>query len=95
VQKAGTFDPEPVVDVLEGLELESLRGPGRVIRKIDHQANVGSYLGVVAWVDGFPDFALWKDATYIPGDQVWRPEREVAELRARTGPRGGDDGSRA
>jgi branched-chain amino acid transport system permease protein len=92
VQKAGTFDPEPVVDVLEGLELESLRGPGRVIRKIDHQANVGSYLGVVAWVDGFPDFALWKDATYIPGDQVWRPEREVAELRARAGPRGGDDG---
>jgi branched-chain amino acid transport system permease protein len=85
VQKAGTFDPEPVVDVLEGLEFESLHGPGRVIRKIDHQANVGSYLGVVAWVDGFADFALWKDATYIPGDQVWRPEREVAEMRGRTG----------
>ncbi len=85
VERAGTFDAEPVVDVLEGLELDSLRGPGRVIRKTDHQANVGSYLGVVAWVDGFPDFALWKDATYVPGDQVWRPEAEVTELRARTG----------
>ncbi len=83
VERAGTFDAEPVVDVLEGLELESLRGPGRVIRKVDHQANVGSYLGVVAWVDGFPDFALWKDATYVPADQVWRPEGEVAELRVR------------
>ena len=80
---AHTFDPEAVVDALEGLELDSLRGPGRFIRRSDHQANVGSYLGIVAWADGFPDFALWKDAVYIPGDQVWRSEAEVAEIRAR------------
>jgi branched-chain amino acid transport system permease protein len=82
-EKAGTFDTEPVVEALEGLELESLRGPGRVIRKVDHQANVGCYIGVVRWDESFPDFALWQDATYIPGDQVWRPEAEVLEVRAR------------
>jgi len=73
----------PVVDALEGLELDSLRGSGRVIRKADHQANVGSYIGVVAWDRSFPDFALWRDATYIPGDRVWRPEDEVRRVRAR------------
>ncbi|MGH7318696.1 MAG: ABC transporter substrate-binding protein, partial [Candidatus Rokuibacteriota bacterium] len=82
-ERAGTFDTEPVVDALEGGGLDSLRGPGRVIRKVDHQANVGCYIGVVRWGESFPDFALWQDATYIPGDQVWRPEAEVLEVRAR------------
>ncbi len=83
VKKANTIETEKVVDALEGLELDSLRGPGRYIRKVDHQANVGSYIGVVAWDKSFPDFALWKDATYIPGDKVWRSEAEVLEVRAK------------
>ncbi len=82
-ERAQTFDTEKVVEALEGLELDSLRGPGRFIRKVDHQANVGTYIGVVAWDKDFPDFALWKDATYVPGDQVWRPEAEVLQLRAK------------
>ncbi len=82
VQRANSLDTERVIDALEGLELESLRGPGRFIRKVDHQANVGSYIGVVAWDERFPDFALWKDAIYVPGDQVWRPEGEVLAARA-------------
>ncbi len=83
VKKANTFETEKVVDALEGVELDSLRGPGRFIRKADHQANVGSYIGVVAWDPGFPDFAIWRDAVYVPGDQVWRPDGEVLALRAR------------
>jgi branched-chain amino acid transport system substrate-binding protein len=83
VKKANSIDTEKVVDALEGLELDSLRGPGRYIRKADHQANVGSYIGVVAWDKSFPDFAIWKDATYIPGDKVWRSEAEVQEVRAK------------
>ncbi len=83
VKKANTIDTEKVVDALEGLELDSLRGPGRYIRKVDHQANVGSYIGVVAWDKGFADFAIWKDATYISGDKVWRSEAEVLEVRAK------------
>ncbi|MGH7333778.1 MAG: ABC transporter substrate-binding protein [Candidatus Rokuibacteriota bacterium] len=85
VQQAGALDTEQIVDALEGLELDSLRGPGRVIRKADHQANVGTYIGVVAWDERFPDFAIWKEATYIPGDQVWRPEAEVPEIRRHHG----------
>jgi branched-chain amino acid transport system permease protein len=80
--RAGVFDTERIVDALEGMELDSLRGPGRFIRKVDHQVNAGTYIGVVAWDERFPDFALWKDATYIPGEQVWRPEAEVARVRA-------------
>ncbi len=83
VKKANTIDTEKVVDALEGLEMDSLRGPGHYIRKVDHQANVGSYIGVVAWDKNFPDFAIWKDATYIPGDKVWRSEAEVLEVRAK------------
>ena len=82
-KKANTIETEKVVDALEGLELDSLRGPGRYIRKADHQANVGSYIGVVAWDKSFPDFAIYKDATYIPGDKVWRPEAEIPEIRAK------------
>jgi branched-chain amino acid transport system substrate-binding protein len=85
VKKANTIDTEKVVDALEGLEMDSLRGPGHYIRKVDHQANVGAYIGVVAWDKSFPDFAIWKDATYIPGDQVWRSEAEVQEVRAKAG----------
>jgi hypothetical protein len=81
VRKADSFDSEKVVDALEGLEIDSLRGPGCVIRRADHQASVGSYIGLVAWDDGFPDFALWKNATYVPGDQVWRPEAEIRAAR--------------
>jgi branched-chain amino acid transport system substrate-binding protein len=81
VKKANAVETERVVDALEGLELDSLRGPGRYIRKVDHQASVGSYIGVVAWDKAFPDFAIWRDATYIPGDKVWRSESEVLEVR--------------
>src|SRR5574341_286162 len=83
VKKANTIDTEKVADALEGLELDSLRGPGRYIRKVDHQANVGAYIGVVAWDKSFADFAIYKDPTYIPGDQVWRPEAEIPQERAK------------
>jgi branched-chain amino acid transport system substrate-binding protein len=83
VKKANSVDTEKVVEALEGLELDSLRGPGRYIRKADHQANVGAYIGVVAWDKSFQDFAIWKEATYIPGEQVWRPEAEIPKERAK------------
>lgn len=85
VQKAGTAETEKVVDALEGIELDSLRGPGRYIRKVDHQANVGSYIGTVAWDKGFTEFATYKNPTYVAGDQVWRPEAEVPQVRAKAG----------
>ena len=78
---AGTFESDRVADTLERLQLPSLRGPGRFIRKVDHQANVGTYIGIVAWDPGFPDFAVWKDPTYIPAEGVWRSEQEVLALR--------------
>jgi branched-chain amino acid transport system permease protein len=81
VETAGTFEADAVVDTLERLQLPSLRGAGRFIRKVDHQANVGTYLGEVAWDPAFPDFALWKDPVYVAAEEVWRSEPEVLELR--------------
>jgi branched-chain amino acid transport system permease protein len=81
VRQAGTFDTEAVVTALEGIELDSLRGPGLIMRAVDHQANAGTYIGVVAWDPDFPDFAVWTDPVYIAGDRVWRPESEVLAVR--------------
>jgi branched-chain amino acid transport system permease protein len=80
-EAGGSFETEQVADALERLQLPSLRGPGRFIRKVDHQANVGTYIGEVAWDPSFLDFAVWIDPTYIPAEQVWRSEPEVLELR--------------
>ena len=42
--KAGSTKSEDVVKVLPGLKWRSLRGP-RYIRDVDHQADVGIYVG--------------------------------------------------
>jgi branched-chain amino acid transport system permease protein len=81
VRHADSFDTEKVVNAFEGLEMDSLRGPGCIIRNEDHQASVGCYIGLVAWDDSFPDFALWANATYVPGDQVWRSAAEIRAAR--------------
>jgi len=80
-EMAGGFDSDSVADTLERLQLPSLRGPGRFIRKVDHQANVGEYIGVVAWDPAFPDFAVWKDPIYIRAEEVWHSEQEVRQRR--------------
>jgi hypothetical protein len=43
--------------------------PPSLSRGLDDQAGVDSCIGVVAWDPAFPDFAVWKDAAYTPGDQ--------------------------
>lgn len=86
-QKAGDVASDRVAPALEGLELDSLRGPGRYIDKYRHQANVGSYIGVVDWAADFKEFATYREATYIPGDQVWRSEEEIKQIREKAGNR--------
>jgi len=86
VEAAASFESKQVVSSLERLQLASLRGPGRYIRKVDHQASVGTYIGEVAWDADFPDFALWKNPTYVPAEEVWRAEQEVLAIRAEQTP---------
>ncbi len=80
VSKAKSFDSEKVMKALKGMKFNSLRGPV-YIHPYHNQANVGSYIGEVAWDPNFPYFAIWKDFTYVPGDRVWRSEEEIRELR--------------
>lgn len=82
---ANSLESDKLVTALEGMQLDSLRGPGRYIDKFHHQANVGTYIGVVDWVPEFKEFARYKDPVYIPGDQVWRSQEEIIQIREKAG----------
>lgn len=77
VEEAGSLDPDELVEVLEGYEFESLRGPV-TIREIDHQASVPVYSGTVTQ-DPDVGFATWTDVREIPGEEVWLSEEEVQQ----------------
>jgi len=83
IEKAKTFETEAVIKAMEGLSLDSLRGPF-FIRPLDHQAGVPCYQGTIIKDPAYP-FAVWKDLSRIPGDQVWRSEPSVREIWEKTG----------
>ena len=82
-EKAKTVETEAVIKAMEGLSIDSLRGPFS-IRPLDHQAGVPCYQGTITKDPAYP-FAVWKDLSRIPGDQVWRPEAGVREIWKKTG----------
>lgn len=77
VEEAGSLDPEELIDVLEGYEFDSLRGPV-TIRAADHQASVPVYSGTVKQ-DPDVGFATWTNVREIPGEEVWLSEEEVQQ----------------
>ena len=83
MEKAKTAETEAVIKAMEGLSVDSLRGPF-LVRPLDHQAGVPCYQGTITKNPAYP-FAVWKDLSRIPGDQVWRPEPSVREIWGKTG----------
>lgn len=77
VEEAGTVEADPLVEVLEGFEFTSLRGPV-TIREVDHQASVPVYSGIVT-EDKEIGFPTWTEIESIPGEEVWLSEEEVTE----------------
>ena len=77
VEKAGSTDPEKLVDALSGLSLSSPFGP-IVFRALDHQATMGAYVGKTVVKDGRGTMADWRyadGANYLPSDEAVRKLR--------------------
>jgi branched-chain amino acid transport system substrate-binding protein len=79
VEKAKTVDTEKVIEALEGLQWDSLRGP-QMIRSQDHQANGGLYFGIT-YKDPKYSFFTMKNLLYIPGQEVWHTPEELKTFR--------------
>ncbi|MBP2311096.1 ABC transporter substrate-binding protein [Azospirillum soli] len=79
IEKAGSTDPEKVVDALSGLQLTSPFGP-ITFRASDHQATMGAYVGKTTVKNGRGTMTEWRyadGANYLPSDEAvkkMRPE---------------------
>jgi hypothetical protein len=69
-----------VVKVLPGLKWDSLRGP-RYLRDVDHQADVGIYVGYTGKDPKYDKFLILKKVVEVPAPDVWMPAAEVKELQ--------------
>ena len=77
IEKAGSTDPENVVDALSGLQLTSPFGP-ITFRASDHQATMGAYVGKTTVKDGRGTMKDWRyadGADYLPSDDAVRKMR--------------------
>ncbi|CAO3413538.1 ABC transporter substrate-binding protein [Azospirillum doebereinerae] len=77
VEKAGSTDPEKLVEALSGLSISSPFGPV-VFRASDHQATMGAYVGTTTVKDGRGVMKDWRyadGAAYLPGDEAVRALR--------------------
>ena len=79
IEKAGSTEPEKVVDALSGLSLTSPFGP-ITFRALDHQATMGAYVGKTTVKNGRGTMKDWRyadGANYLPSDEAvakMRPE---------------------
>ena len=79
VEKAKGIETEKVINALEGIKWDSLRGP-LTIRPLDHMANCGIYFGVT-YKDPTYSFYIMKDVYYVPGQEVWHSVDEINSMR--------------
>jgi branched-chain amino acid transport system substrate-binding protein len=84
VEKAKSIETEKVIDALEGIQWDSLRGP-LSIRPFDHMANCGIYFGITH-KDPKYSFYTMKDITYIPGQELWHSVEEIKAIRKKGEP---------
>jgi len=77
IQKAGSVDPEKLVEAFRGLTLSTPFGM-ITYRPEDHQSTMGSFVGRTALVDGQ---GVMQGFRYVDGTEVLPPGSEVAPLR--------------
>lgn len=74
IEKAGTTETEAVIDAMIGLTIDSPVGP-ITYREIDHQTDMGAYVGRLTVEDGLPRMVDWRFAAgsdYLPDDETVR-----------------------
>jgi branched-chain amino acid transport system substrate-binding protein len=79
VEKANSPETEKVIDALEGIQWDSLRGP-LYIRPFDHMANAGVFFGTTR-KDPQYSFYILKEVGYIPGQDLWHSVDEIKAIR--------------
>jgi branched-chain amino acid transport system substrate-binding protein len=80
IKKAKSAKSADVVKVLPGLRWNSLRGP-RYIRDVDHQADVGIYVGYTKKDPKYKNFLVLKNVVEVPAPDVWMPVEKVKKLQ--------------
>lgn len=71
IAKAGSTEPEALVDALRGLEVDTPLGP-IVYRQADQQSTMGTYVGRLTVKEGMPRMEDWRfgaGADYLPSEQ--------------------------
>jgi branched-chain amino acid transport system substrate-binding protein len=79
IKNASSMDSDAVADAIEKLKFDGLQGP-LTFRKVDHQANVPSFLGTTGKVEGLP-FKGLVDIKRIPAESVWPTPEEILAQR--------------
>jgi branched-chain amino acid transport system substrate-binding protein len=79
VDKAKSLETEKVIEALEGLNWDSLRGP-LYLRPQDHQASGGLFFGTTV-KDPKYSFFIMREMVYIPGNDLWHTLEEIRSLR--------------
>ena len=82
IRKAESLDSDKIVQAMEGMPWKSLRG-SHYIRREDHMADVGVYVGYTTKDPRYDKFLILKDLTVVPADQVWISVDEVKRLQPR------------
>ncbi len=79
VDKAKSLETEKVIEALEGLSWDSLRGPLH-LRPQDHLASGGLFFGTT-YKDPKYSFYIMRQMVYLPGDDLWHSWDEIKLLR--------------
>jgi branched-chain amino acid transport system substrate-binding protein len=79
VDKAKSLETEKVIEALEGLSWESLRGPLH-LRPQDHLASGGLFFGTT-YKDPKYNFYIMREMVYLPGIDLWHSLEEIKSLR--------------
>jgi len=79
VEKAKSLETEKVIEALEGLGWDSLRGP-LLLRPQDHQASGGLFFGTT-FKDPKYSFSIMREMVYLPGNDLWHSLEEVKSSR--------------
>jgi len=79
VDKAKSLETEKVIEALEGLSWDSLRGPLH-LRPQDHLASGGLFFGTT-YKDPKYSFYIMRELVYLPGNDLWHSLEEIKSLR--------------
>jgi len=79
VDKAKSLETEKVIEALEGLSWDSLRGPLH-LRPQDHLASGGLFFGTT-YKDPKYSFYIMREMVYLPGNDLWHSLEEIKSLR--------------